>query len=324
MSELKHRLVTRADLDGVACGVILRELDLIDEILFTHPADVIDGLVAIDERDILANMPYVAQAYRVFDHHEGAVVRNTARLRNHVIDAGSPSAARALWNHYGGAPALSGVNQALIKAADQASQGQFTVEDVLHPTGWTLLNFITDARTGLGRFRNFTISNLQLMHALVEHCRILGIDGLLALPDLYERVELYKTHEGLAVDQVLETATQQGNALVMDLRSQQTVWAANRFLPYALFPQCNVVIRRMWGRDRQNTVFAIGRSIFERTCATDIGALCERFGGSGHEDAGSCQVEHPLADLALQDILSEIHGDEARRIAALKGPSARP
>jgi nanoRNase/pAp phosphatase (c-di-AMP/oligoRNAs hydrolase) len=322
MSDLKHRLVTRADLDGVACGVILRELNLVDEILFTHPADVIDGLVTIDERDILANMPYVAQAHRVFDHHDGSAVRNTARLRNHVIDASSASAARVLWNHYGGAPALSGVNAALIQAADQASQGRFTVEDVLHPTGWTLLNFISDARTGLGRFRNFTISNLQLMHALVEHCRILGIDGLLALPDLYERVELYKTHEGLAVDQVLETATQQGNALVMDLRSQQTVWAANRFLPYALFPQCNVVIRRMWGRDRRNTVFAIGRSIFERTCATDIGALCERFGGSGHDDAGSCQVEHPMAELALQDILGEIHRDEAQRIAALKGPSA--
>lgn len=324
MSEPKHRLLTRADLDGVACGVILRELDLIDEILFTHPADVIDGLVTVDERDILANMPYVAQAHRVFDHHEASMLRNTARLRNHVIDTSCPSAARVLWNHFGGHLALQGVNEELIQAADQASQAEFTVEDVLHPQGWTLLNFITDARTGLGRFRNFTISNLQLMHALVEHARSRSIDELLALPDVSERVDLYTTHEGPAVDQVLETATQQGNALLMDLRTQDTVWAANRFLPYALFPQCNVVIRRMWGRDRRNTVFAIGRSIFERTCTTDIGALCERFGGSGHEDAGSCQVEHPLADLALQDILAEIHGDEARRIAALKGPSAQP
>jgi len=318
MSELKHRLVTRADIDGVACGAILRELDLIDSVLFTHPVDVIDGLVPITERDILVNMPYVAQAHRVFEHRSSNMLRNTARLCNHVIDPQSPSAARLIWSHYGGPSLLPKVAESLIRAADQASQARYTVEDVLHPSGWTLLNFITDARTGLGRFRSFAISNLQLMHALVEHCRERDIGALLALPDISERVELYRSHEGLAVDQVLATAEVHGNALVMDLRSQQTLWAANRFLPYALYPQCNVVIRRMWGRDRRNTVFAIGRSIFDRSCVTDVGALCERFGGNGHEDAGSCQVEHSLADLVLQDILSEIHQDESSRIAASK------
>lgn len=322
MSDPKHRLITRADIDGVACAVILRELDLIDSVLFTHPADVIDGLVPVSENDILINMPYVAQAHRVFEHNPGSMARNTAHLRNHVVDTQCLSGARLLWNHYGGAPSLDGLGESLISAADQASQARYSIEDILHPSQWTLLNFITDARTGLGRFRSFRISNLQLMHALVDYCRQMPIDALLALPDVNERAELYKSHEGLAVDQVLATASVHGNALVMDLRSQQTVWAANRFLPYALFPQCNVVIRRMWGRDRRNTVFAIGRSIFERSCATDIGALCERFGGIGHEDAGSCQVEHALADLALSDILEEIHRDESIRTGALKNPPA--
>ena len=274
-------------------------------------------------RDLLANLPYVATAHRVFDHRSPPQLRSTAHVCNHVLDPNSPSAARLIWMHYGGNFSMPHVRESMLDAVDQSSQAKFTIEDVLHPTRWILLNFIMDSRTGLGRFRRFRISNLQLMHALVSMCRSLDVDEVLLNEDLRERTDLYKSHEGRAVDQMLEAATQHGKTLMLDLRTQEPIWAANRFLPYALFPQCSIVIRRMWGRDRRNTVFALGRSIFDRSSTVDIGALCERFGGSGHLYAGTCQIEHSMADKVMDELLQAVQDDPSERFLHLRSPKNR-
>jgi nanoRNase/pAp phosphatase (c-di-AMP/oligoRNAs hydrolase) len=313
MSRPKYRLVTRSDFDGLVCAVLLKELDLIDDILFVHPKDLQDGRVEIGPRDITTNLPYVAAAHLVFDHHRSETLRNTAHVGNHVIDPDAPSAARVVWRHYGGAAMFPTVDDALMRAVDQADSAQYSLEEVLHTKGWTLLNFLMDARTGLGRFREFRISNYQLMMALIDACRTMTIHEILALPDVRERVELYFSHESRAVDQLLAASTVHGNVVVVDLRDQDTIWATNRFMVYALFPQCNLSIHRMWGLRKQNTVFAIGKSIFERTCATDIGALCLRYGGGGHAAAGTCQIEHAMADRILAELLSTAHRDESQR-----------
>jgi nanoRNase/pAp phosphatase (c-di-AMP/oligoRNAs hydrolase) len=323
MTPSKHRFVTRADLDGLACAVMLEELELIDEMRFVHAQDVLDGSVEITERDITANLPYSAAAHRAFEYGPHALTRNTAHLRNHVIDPHATSAARLMWLHYGGAFSMPNVSESLLRAVDQASSADYRVEDVLHPQGWTLLNFILDARTGLGRFRTFGISNYQLMHSMVASMRTLSVDRILTLPDVKERVDLYTQHEGPSVDQLLAASTVHGNVVVLDLCEQDPIWATNRFMIYALFPQCNLVIRRMWGRDRRNIVFALGKSIFERNCITDVGQLCGRFGGNGHPAAGSCQVEIGMAERVLADLLDAAHHDESSRVAALRGPDAR-
>jgi len=320
MTAFKHRLITRADLDGVACGVMLKELELVDEILFAHTADIIDGTVEIGPGDLLANLPYVAAAHRVFDHRSPPQLRSTAHVCNHVLDQSSPSAARLIWMHYGGAFSMPGIRESMLDAVDRACQAQFSIEDILHPAGWTLLNFIMDARTGLGRFRRFRISNLQLMHRLVELCRSHDIDGVLQHDDVRERVALFKSHEGPAVDQMLAASKQHGNILVVDLREHDPIWAANRFLPYALFPQCNVVIRRMWGRERRNTVFALGRSIFERSSTVDIGAICERYGGGGHPHSGSCQIEHTMADKVFEELMIAVQQGSPSRSSRIQPP----
>ena len=324
MTTTKHRFVTRADFDGLACAVMLSELELIDEVVFVHTQDVLDGTFEITSRDITANLPYSAAAHRVFEHGAHALARNTAHLRNHVIDPHAPSAARQMWLHYGGAFSMPNISDAMLRAVDQSCTADYRVEDVLHPKGWTLLNVILDSRTGLGRFRTFSISNLQLMQSMVASIRTLSVDRILALPDVKERVELYTEHEGPAVDQLLAASTVKGNVVVLDLCEQDPIWSTNRFMIYALYPQCNLVIRKMWGRDRRNIVYALGKSIFERTCVTDIGELCQRFGGSGHAAAGSCQVEIAMADRVLTDLLAFAHRDEATRLASLRGPNARP
>ena len=314
MSRSRYRLVTRSDFDGLVCAVLLKELDMIDDILFVHPKDMQDGRIEIGPNDITTNLPYVAAAHLVFDHHKSETARNTAHVGNHVIDPDAPSAARVLWRHFGGRAAFPAIDEELMRAVDQADSARYSLEEVLHPKEWTLLNFLMDARTGLGRFRDFRVSNYQLMMSLIDACRTMTIHEVLALPDVRERVELYFSHESRAVDQLMAASTVHGNVVVVDLRHQDPIWATNRFMVYALFPQCNLSIHRIWGLQRQNTVFALGRSIFERTCTTDIGMLCLRYGGGGHAAAGTCQIEHSMADRVLDELVAAAHRDEAARV----------
>ena len=319
MPDTRHRLVTRSDFDGLVCAVLLKELDLIDDVLFVHPKDVQDGRVEIGPRDVTTNLPYAASAHLAFDHHPAESLRDTSRLGNHVVDPKAPSTARVLWNHYGGATTFRAIDPALLDAVDRATSARHALDEVLRPDGWTLLGFVTDPRTGLGRFRRFTVSNYTLMMSLIDACRRLPVESILALPDVAERVDLYHRHAPFAVDQLLAASSVQGNAVVVDLREQDQIWATNRFTVYALFPQCNLSIHRMWGLKRQNTVFAVGRSIFERTCATDVGALCLRYGGGGHAAAGTCQIEHSMADRVLQELIGVANKDEAERLQRTKG-----
>ncbi|TXT41206.1 MAG: hypothetical protein FD135_537 [Comamonadaceae bacterium] len=176
MSQSKFRLVTRSDFDGLVCAVLLKELDLIDDIKFVHPKDMQDGRIDITSRDITTNLPYVAAAHLAFDHHESETIRNTGERPNHIISAHAPSAARVVYDYYGGAAAFPKVSDEMMQAVDKADSAQFSHDEILHPAGWVLLNYLMDSRTGLGRFREFRVSNYQLMMDLIDYCRSHGID----------------------------------------------------------------------------------------------------------------------------------------------------
>ena len=265
----KYRLVTRSDFDGLVCAVLLKELDMIDDILFVHPKDMQDGKIDIGPQDITTNLPYVATAHMAFDHHLSETLRNTANRANHVIRPDAPSAARVVYDYYGGAARFPMVSPEMMTAVDQADSAQYSLPDILHPTRWTLLNYLMDARTGLGRFRDFRISNYQLMMQLIDACRTLTIEQILELPDVRERSVLFAEHRPLAEEQILRCGRTEGNVVVLDLRREPVIYSTNRFLIYALFPQCNVSIHVMWGLRKQNTVFAIGKSILDRSAAVD-------------------------------------------------------
>ena len=310
MSTAKFRLVTRSDFDGLVCAVLLKELDLIDEIKFVHPKDMQDGKVEITDRDITTNLPYVPGAHLAFDHHLSETIRNTGERGNHLIDANAPSAARVVYNHYGGAAAFPRISAEMMDAVDKADAAQFSREEVLNPNGWVLLNYLMDARTGLGRFREFRISNYTLMMDLIDYCATHGIDDILALPDVKERVEVYFAHADKAKEQIVRCSQVHGKLVVLDLREEETIWATNRFMVYALFPQTTVSIHVLWGVQKQNTVFATGKSILDRSSKTNIGALMLAYGGGGHQAAGTCQVENAQAATVLQQLITHINGDE--------------
>ena len=303
------RLVTRSDFDGLVCAVLLNHVDVIDEIKFVHPKDMQDGKIEITANDITTNLPYVPGVYLAFDHHLSETKRNQGTRKNHIIDPDARSAARVVFDHYGGNATFPRAWNGMMLAVDKSDSAQFSMEDVLNPQGWDLLNFLMDPRTGLGRFREFRISNYQLMMDLIDYCRDHEIEAILKLPDVVERSDLYLAHKSKFEDQIKRCSTVHKNLVVLDLRNEDTIYAGNRFMIYALYPQCNISIHVLWGFNRQNTVFATGKSIFDRNSKTNVGELMLKWGGGGHQAAGTCQIDNEKSTAVLQDLIEEITVD---------------
>lgn len=304
----KYRLVTRSDFDGLVCAVLLKKLGILDEIKFVHPKDMQDGKVPVTSRDITTNLPYVEGVHLAFDHHASETIR-VGKKDNHIIDAHAPSAARVVFDYYGGKEKFADIPEDMMQAVDKADSAQFSKDEILSPKGWVLLNYLMDARTGLGRFRNFRISNYDLMMRLIDACLNHTVEEILELPDVKERVEMYFEHEERFKDQITRCSTVHKNLVVLDLRNEETIWAGNRFVIYALHPEQNISIHVMWGLKKQNTVFAIGKSILDRSSKTNVGNLCLEHGGGGHEAAGTCQVDNDKAEETLKGIIARITSD---------------
>ncbi|MCB9988913.1 MAG: exopolyphosphatase [Rhodospirillales bacterium] len=306
----KYRLITRSDMDGLVCGIILKELGMIDEISFAHPKDMQDGKIEVGPNDITTNLPYVEGVYICFDHHASEAARVENRPANHVIDPEAPSAARVVYNYFDGNVLMKNISEDMMEAVDKADSAAFSKDDILNPQGWELLSFIMDARTGLGRFRDFNISNYQLMMELIDYIRENhSINEILELPDVKERVDLYFEHNNKFKEQIQRCAQVHQNLIVLDLRNEDTIWAGNRFVLYALFPQCNISMHILWGKNKQNTVFAVGKSILNRSSQTDVGHLMLEYGGGGHNAAGTCQVENLRSEDIRKELIDRINAD---------------
>lgn len=305
MSE-KYRLITRSDFDGLVCAVLLKDLGLIDEIKFVHPKDMQDGIIKVTDMDITTNLPYVPGAYLVFDHHLSETIRNTDRPSNYIIDPNAASAARVVYNYYKDQHPFKPEWDEMMAAVDKADSAQYTEDDILRPTGWTLLNFLMDARTGLGRFRAFRISNYTLMMELIDYCHDHSIDEILELPDVKERIELYNRYEADFKKMILENARVYDEIVVVDLKAVDPILPGNRFIVYALFPDVQISIQVMWGLKQQNTVFTVGKSIINRESDVNIGEIMLRFGGGGHKNAGTCQVPNDKAEELLISVIGQL------------------
>lgn len=308
--EQKRRLVTRSDFDGLACAMMLRELDLVDEIKFVHPKDVQDGKVELTANDITTNLPYDPRVGIAFDHHESEMDRLKAQETGGklIIDPNARSAARVVYDYYGGKAAFPNVSDELMTAVDKGDSADFTVDEILHPTGWVLLHYLMDPRTGLGRFRQFRISNYDLMMQLISFCMEHSIDEILALPDVKERVDLYFEQSEMFVEQLRRIAVLHDKVIVLDLRNEEIIHAGNRFMIYALYPEAQISVHVAWGFRKQNTAVMIGKSIVNKASTVDIGELCLKYGGGGHHNAGTCQLENDVVDSQLPDIIAALNG----------------
>ena len=309
MSDKKYRLVTRSDFDGLVCAVLLKDLGIVDDIKFVHPKDMQDGTILISDNDITTNLPYVEGVHLAFDHHLSETIRIGSKPENHIIDPDAPSAARVVYDYYGGKEAFPKVADDMMAAVDKGDSANFNEQEILKPAGWDLLNMLMDSRTGLGRFREFRVSNYQLMMELIDYCRDHTVDEIVALPDVKERVDLYFEHEDKFKEQIKRCSTVHDNLVVLDLREEEMIYAGNRFMIYALFPECNISIHVLWGLNKLNTVLATGKSILNKTSKTNVGELMLSYNGGGHENAGTCQVGNEDSARVLGELIEKITKD---------------
>ncbi len=316
----KYRLVTRSDFDGLVCAMILKEMDLIDDIKFVHPKDMQDGLIPVTNRDITTNLPYVEGVHLAFDHHSSEVTDDEKKPA-YIIEGDAPSAARVVYEYYGGKEKLPRISEEIMAAVDKSDSAQFDMDDILNPKGWTLMSFLMDARTGLGRFHKFRISNYDLMMQLIDFCLEHSVEEVLELPDVKERVDLYFSQQQEFKAQLMRVTKMKGDVAVIYLKDEEIIYTGNRFLIYALFPQAKISVHVMWGFRKQNTAVTIGKSIVNRSSTIDIGEICHYYGGGGHRNAGTCQLPNDEIDGILPDIINLLN--EKTTLKALdkkKGP----
>ena len=301
------RLITRSDFDGLACAVLLKEVGIIDHWTFAHPKDLQDGLVEVTKDDCLANVPYVKGCGLWFDHHTSEYERNNFDFEYEGESRPCPSAAHVIYDYYGGKERFPNFDQ-LLYGVDKVDSADLTPEEILNPhiNKWVLLGFIMDPRTGLGRFRDFTISNYQLMEKLVDWCRQKTIDEIMELPDIKERVELYTTQTELFIDMVTKHSKVCGNTVISDLRGLDTIYAGNRFMIYSLFPNQNISVWIVSGRNGQGCSAAVGYSVLNKTATLDVGSLMLKYNGGGHKAVGTCQFSNENMDSQLDNMLDEL------------------
>lgn len=303
------RLLTRSDFDGLISAVLLKHVGMMDEWKFIHPKDVQDGFIQVSKTDILANVPYVPGVGFWFDHHSS----EKDRLKfNYTYDGASelkPSCARVIWDYFGGKETFPLEFGEMMEYVDRCDSGQLTSDEILLPEGWVLLSFIVDPRTGLGRYKDYRISNYSLMMEMVEWCSTLPVEEILAQPDVRQRVERYFEQDKLFRRQLARCTTVHKNLAVIDLLDETEIYTGNRFLIYSLYPQCNISMHVLWGRDKQNVVFTVGHSVLNRTSKTNVGRLMLEHGGGGHERVGTCQIATVRLEKIKKDLIERITAD---------------
>ena len=308
MAEPKYRLITRADFDGVVCGALFSELNMIDDIVFAEPNDMQQGQGPVSSKDVSANLPYVEGIHQYFDHHRSELKR-VGEKENLIIDGDAPSAARVVYRHFGGKDGFPDISEELLDAVDQADSAQYSVEDIMAPEKWTLLNLIIDPRTGMKKVDGFNIAHNAFLYDVMTYCRHTPIDEILQLPDVQELVNSLMYQREFAELQLIRCSQTHDNLVVTDLRKEDPVYVCGRFLIYALNPNCNISMHLMAGSGEGMTRISVGKSILDRTSKTDIGALLLEYDGGGHEAAGGCRIENDKLDEVVAELIGRINTD---------------
>ena len=299
------RLITRSDFDGLACGALLKEAGIIDNWKFAHPKDLQDGLVEVDENDCLANVPYVEGCGLWFDHHSSEHERLKLEGKYKGESRITPSCARIIYEYYGGREKFPQFDD-MMEAVDKVDSGNLTIDEVQNPKGWILIGFLMDPRTGLGRWREFTISNYQLMEKLIDACRTMTTDEILALPDVKERIEVYFEQTEKFKEMVQKYTRTDGKLIISDLRGVNPIYSGNRFMIYSMYPEQNISAWIVSGRGGKGCSAAVGYSILNRTCTVDVGSLMLKYNGGGHKKVGTCQFSDEDMETELPKMLNEL------------------
>ena len=302
----RYRLITRSDFDGFVCSLLLKRLDLVDNILFVHPRDMQHQKVKLKDKDISANLPYVPGIYIAFDHHNSEDERIKKRYTNFICDSQKPSAARIIFEYFKMGERFPGLFDEILDALDKADTACFTKEEILNPTGWALFNFILDPKTSFERFHDFSMSHDDLCSLLIEKWNGQSIEEIMKLPELQERVLLYHTYQEHFIEQIKRSALVHKNVVIVDLSNEEVLYPGNRFMVYALYPQCDLSLFIQKENNDKKVTFSMGKSILKRTSPVDIGKLLLKYNGGGHAGAGTCQSKVSDMDKVKAELMGDI------------------
>jgi nanoRNase/pAp phosphatase (c-di-AMP/oligoRNAs hydrolase) len=299
------RLITRSDFDGLACGALLREAGIIDHWKFAHPKDLQDGLVEVTEDDCLANVPYVEGCGLWFDHHSSEFERNQLEGKYKGESRITPSCARIIYEYYGGKERFPQFDD-MMAAVDKVDSGNLAIDEIQHPEGWILIGFLMDPRTGLGRWRQFTIPNYRLMEELIEACRTMTTEEILNLPDVKERIEVYFEQAEKFKEMVEAHTRVEKKVIISDLRGVDPIYSGNRFMIYSMYPEQNISAWIVNGKGGEGCSVAVGYSVLNKTSNIDVGKLMLKYGGGGHKAVGTCQFHDDTMEEQVPKLLKEL------------------
>lgn len=305
MSE-KYRLITRNDFDGMVCAILLKKLDLIDDILFVHPRDMQHGRIKVSKKDISANLPYTLGIYMAFDHHESEDKRVGRKRTNFICDKKSPSAARVIYRYFEMDKKFPGLFEEMLDALDKADTANFSKEDIINPSGWALFNFIFDPKTGFERFHDFEVSHDKLVRSMVKDWNGQSVDEILQMPAMMERIHMYRTYQSHFISQIERCALCHKNLVIVDLQNEEIVYPGNRFMVYALYPQCDLSLFIQKEEKEGKATLSLAKSILKRTSPINVGELMLKYSGGGHIGAGTCQTALDEVEQTKMELIADI------------------
>jgi len=293
------RLVTRPDLDGLTCGVLLSECETLDAVELVHPQDVTDRRIPIGPADIIANLPYHPSCGMWFDNHLLTDPKAMPPTGFKGRYGKAPSAARLVYEHYLTTHPALARHQTLVAETDRLDSAQLTLEDVVSPSGYVLLGLTLDPRTGLGSLRGY-------FDELLPAVRDRPIDAVLALTSVRKRAARMREQDQAFRDAARAHSRLDGDVVVTDFRDLDPIPVGNRFLIFTLFPEASAAVRVQWGPQRERIAVSAGRSILNRSSRANIGVLMSLHGGGGHAGAGACLLAPASADARIAEIVGAL------------------
>jgi oligoribonuclease NrnB/cAMP/cGMP phosphodiesterase (DHH superfamily) len=306
MPNKKYRLLTRSDLDGLVCAVLLKHLEIIDNLkLIDSPGSMSGGEVPVGPDDIITNLPYVPGAHLCFDHHVSETIRNTPH-HGYIIDPNAPSAARFVYEYYGGDNRFPPFFREIMEAVDKADSGDFTRDEILFPKNWPLLNFLLDTRSRIEEWEKFALDEYRFKEEIIDMMGALSIEQIMRAPEVKKRADVYFKYEESYKVQLVSGVTVYDRIAVFDTRLFDRIYPGNRFVIYALYPHCNLSIQIREEKDGKTITFSVGKSIINRTSSANIGELMFAYGGGGHRAAGACHVDKKDAERVFHEIIDKL------------------
>lgn len=292
------RLVTRGDLDGLACAVIITSQQEIGKIVLIHPQDITDRRVEIGPSDILANVPYHPGCAKWFDHHLQTENNPKPPAKFEGAYGLAPSAARLVYDYYGAAARMPQLEE-LVRETDRFDSARLTREDIENPRGHILLGYTIDGRSGFGDFEAY-------FHLLAGLLKSGPIGEVLRHPEVRKRCEQLRSDDKKFRAALLAHSRLDDNVVITDFRKMKQIPRGNRFLVYTLFPDASASVRLHWGPGRRFVVAAVAHSILNRACETNIGELVSRYGGGGHRGAGTTPLPPERVEAAVEEIVAAL------------------